>query len=58
MKEMFIFSLQLNSDIPGATAIECGNYSDTNLSMAKYYCDKYLNEVLLNIKKKQLNYPK
>ncbi len=58
IKDLFNFILEFNADIPGATAIECGNYSDTNLSMAKYYSDKYLNEVLLNIKKKQLNYPK
>ncbi|MBQ2891743.1 MAG: S-ribosylhomocysteine lyase [Bacilli bacterium] len=33
--------------IPGASAIECGNYLDLNLDMAKYYAKKYL-EVLEN----------
>ena len=29
-------------EIPGASPVECGNYLDLNLSMAKFYAKKYL----------------
>ena len=32
--------------IPGASAVECGNYLDLNLSMAKYYARKYLKTLI------------
>jgi S-ribosylhomocysteine lyase len=38
----FKFIVEFEGDIPGASAIECGNYLDLNLGMAKYYADKYL----------------
>jgi S-ribosylhomocysteine lyase len=43
---MFEFILNYEGVIPGASAIECGNYLDLNLAMAKYYANKYLDEVL------------
>lgn len=46
VKEMFEFILNYEGGIPGASAIECGNYLDLNLAMAKYYAKKYLDEVL------------
>ena len=46
VKEMFEFILNYEGVIPGASAIECGNYLDLNLAMAKYYAKKYLDEVL------------
>lgn len=55
--EMFQFISDYEWDIPGASARDCGNYLDLNLSMAKYYAKKYLN-TLLNATKKNLNYPK
>ena len=39
--EMCDFVLAFEDDIPGASPIECGNYSEQNLSMAKYYIKKY-----------------
>lgn len=48
VKEMFEFIINYEGDIPGASAIECGNYLDLNLSMAKFYAKKYQKEVLEN----------
>jgi S-ribosylhomocysteine lyase len=56
--EMCNFIINYEGTIPGASARDCGNYLDMNLSMAKYYINRYLNEVLLNISEKTLNYPK
>ena len=39
------FILDFEGDIPGASPKECGNYSEQNLSMAKYYTKKYLSEL-------------
>ena len=57
IKEMFIFISQYEGDIPGADPKSCGNYLDQNLSMAKYEANKYLNEVLNNLKEENLIYP-
>lgn len=46
VKEMFEFIVSYEGIIPGASAIECGNYLDLNLPMAKFYAKKYLDEVL------------
>ena len=39
--EMCDFVLNFEGEIPGAKAIECGNYQEQNLDMAKYYTAKY-----------------
>ena len=33
--------INFEGEIPGASASECGNYSEQNLNMAKYYIKKY-----------------
>ncbi len=35
------FVIDFEGEIPGATPIECGNYSEQNLNMAKYYIKRY-----------------
>ena len=35
------FILGFEGDIPGASAAECGNFSEQNLAMAKYYIRRY-----------------
>lgn len=55
--EMFEFIRTFQGEIPGATPINCGNYSDMNLNMAKHYAGKYLEEVLYKIDNSRLNYP-
>ncbi len=57
LKELFTFIAEFNDEIPGASAKDCGNYLDMNLPMARYLAKKYLNDVLLDIKKNQLYYP-
>lgn len=58
VKEMFQFIIDFNEEIPGANAKECGNFSDMNLKMAKYYSQKYYDQVIEKIKKGQMAYPK
>ena len=57
MQETFKFMVDFEGEIPGATAIECGNYLDQNLPMAKYEAKKYYEETLLNLDEENLNYP-
>lgn len=39
--EMCDFILAFEGEIPGAKPEECGNFSEQNLSMAKYYIARY-----------------
>lgn len=48
------FIINFEGEIPGAKPAECGNYSEQNLNMAKFYIKKYKNELLEN---KRLEYP-
>ncbi len=57
MKEMFAFIREFEGEVPGASAIACGNYLDMNLPMAKYLGKRYLEEVLENITEDRMNYP-
>lgn len=52
--EMCDFILGYEGEIPGATAIGCGNWLEQNLGMAKYYIDKYATELRTN---KRFEYP-
>ncbi|HJA99603.1 MAG TPA: S-ribosylhomocysteine lyase [Candidatus Mediterraneibacter merdavium] len=56
MKEMFSFIVSYEGEIPGASARDCGNYLDMNLPMAKYLAEKFLSNVLTDIREDQLNY--
>ena len=53
----FEFIRDFEGEIPGASPRDCGNYLDLNLGMAKYLADKYLKEVLYDIKPERLTYP-
>lgn len=54
--EMVEFVSKYEGDIPGATEVECGNYLDQNLPVARYECKAYLN-VLKNATDSNLVYP-
>ncbi len=41
VKDMCEFILGFSGDIPGARPEECGNYSEQNLNMAKFYTKKF-----------------
>ncbi len=43
--DMCDFILSYEGEIPGARPEECGNYSEQNLQMAKYYIERYKTEL-------------
>ncbi len=51
--ELCDFVLSFEGEIPGASAVECGNYSEQSLPMAKYYIKKYKDSL---ISEKNLEY--
>ena len=57
IRRMFAFIAAFEGEIPGASAKDCGNYLDMNLSMAKYHAEKYIREVLENTDSARLVYP-
>ena len=54
--ELFEFIQNFSDIVPGASSIECGNYQDMNLNMAKYESKLYL-EVLCSSTRENLEYP-
>ncbi len=48
------FIIGFEGEIPGAKPQECGNFSEQNLNMAKFYIKKYKTELIEN---KRLIYP-
>ena len=57
IRRMYAFIAAFEGEIPGASAKDCGNYLDMNLSMAKYHAEKYIREVLNNTDPARLVYP-
>ncbi len=57
VKEFFVFACNFSGPIPGQSAIECGNFQDMNLSMAKWEAKKFYTEILEKISDENLNYP-
>lgn len=57
IRELFETVANFEGDIPGASPVECGNYTLMDLPAAKEEARKYLNEILENISKENLNYP-
>lgn len=55
--EVMEFIAKYNDDIPGATPVECGNYTFMNLEEAKRAARKFLDEILYNISSENLTYP-
>ena len=56
VRACFAFIRDYRGDIPGASAKDCGNYLDMNLSMANYWGKRYA-ELLDTIDDSRLNYP-
>lgn len=52
--EMCDFIIGFEGEIPGAAPKECGNFSEQNLCMCKYYINKYKKELTEN---KRFVYP-
>lgn len=55
--EMTKFIADFEGDIPGATAVECGNYLDHDLTAAKKEADIFLTQTLQNLTRENLSYP-
>ncbi len=55
LRELFTFIRDYKDEVPGASAVECGNYLDMNLPMANYYGARYL-DVLENITPERMTY--
>lgn len=53
--DMCDFIIGFEGEIPGAQPDQCGNYSEQNLNMAKYYVKKYRENLSTN---KNFVYPK
>jgi len=54
--DCFAFIRAFEGEIPGASAMDCGNYLDMNLPMAKYWAKRYVN-TLKNADDTNLYYP-
>ena len=54
--ECFRYVASFEGEVPGATAMDCGNYLDMNLPMAKVVAARYLH-LLENITQDRLHYP-
>ena len=46
--DMLEYIIGFDGEIPGATPIECGNYSLQDLNLAKMYAKEYLNNLVTN----------
>lgn len=55
--DTFRFIADFQGQVPGATARDCGNYTFMDLEDARTQARIYLQEVLLNLKESNLNYP-
>lgn len=57
MIELYEFIGDFTGEIPGATAINCGNYTDMNLESANLLGKQFLDNVLYHIQEENLIYP-
>lgn len=57
LRDTFFFIADFEGDIPGASAKDCGNYTFNDLAEAKRVAKRFLDEVLNNIKPRNINYP-
>ncbi|MCL2765303.1 MAG: S-ribosylhomocysteine lyase [Treponema sp.] len=55
--EMYDWIEGFNDSIPGASAIECGNWREQNIDMAKWECRRYAS-IIRNAGRENLEYPK
>lgn len=55
--QLYEFIRDFEGEIPGAAPINCGNYLDMNLNMAKYLAKEFLDHILYHLDEKHLIYP-
>lgn len=56
VRECFAFIRDYEGEIPGASPVDCGNYLDLSLPMAKYWAGRYY-QTLENADESNLVYP-
>ena len=56
LREMLAWTEAFEGPLPGASAVECGNWQDLNLDMAKWECRRYA-ALLENPGEENLRYP-
>jgi len=56
IKEMLAWIIAFEGTIPGASAVECGNWQEQNLEMAKWEASRYAN-LLEKADRESLYYP-
>ncbi|BHH85908.1 S-ribosylhomocysteine lyase [Desulforhopalus sp. 52FAK] len=57
IRELFNYIAQFSSEIPGASAIECGNHTLMDLPKAKAEAGTFFREILKDIRPENLVYP-
>ena len=58
MKECYQYMADFEGEIPAAKSEMCGNYLDHNLGITKIECQKFVDEVLTDIKEENMVYPR
>ncbi len=56
--DTFKYITDFSGPVPAAQPKQCGNYLDHNLRITQWEARKYLNEVLLNLKPENMEYPR
>lgn len=56
IRETFEFIANFDGELPGSTSIECGNFREHNVSLAKKIAEKYLR-IIADYTVDQLSYP-
>lgn len=57
LRETMQFVSEFQSEIPGATPRDCGNYTFMDLQQAREVAKRYLRDTLLDLKEENLSYP-
>ena len=57
IRECFAFIAAFEGEVPGASAMDCGNYLDMNLPMARYWAMRY-SDLLAQLPEDRMHYPK
>lgn len=55
--QLYEFISTYHDEVPGASAVNCGNYLDMNLPMANFLAERFLKNVLYQIDDTHLIYP-
>ena len=58
MKDCYQYMADFEGEIPAAKSEMCGNYLDHNLGITKIECQKFVDEVLADIKEENMIYPR